>query len=122
MFKLINKDKRGRIWLCEFMGKEYLLLETKAGFYRGGDFHQTIQTDVVLHGTIRWFEDDGVFSHGRYMIEGDININPALIPHMMFSITDSLILEWLEKPQQKKTYYKPFRDIVNRMNERNAKR
>lgn len=121
MFELIHKDKRGRIWLCDFAGKEYLLLETKAGFCRGGDFHQTIQTDVVLHGTIRWFVSNNTFTTHKRMVEGDMNVNPPLVPHMMLSITDSLVLEWLEKPQPKKTYYKLYRDLVNEMNKRNAK-
>lgn len=122
MFKLIHRDKRGKIWIAEFMGKEYLLLETKAGFYRGGDYHQTRQTDIVLRGSILWVMKKNGYSTTRYMRERDINVNPPLLPHMMISITDSLVLEWLEEPQPNKTYYKSYRDIINEANRANAKK
>lgn len=128
MFKLIHEDARGRIWLLNYKDKEYLLLETKAGYSRGGDYHKTRQIDVVLSGKIVWIKTGELYAgqdpeekgdHYQTLEEGDMTVSQPNYPHMMISITDSLVLEWLEIPEAKKSYYLPYRKIVEEM--RNAK-
>lgn len=53
--KTISDDARGKIHLFEFGNREYLLLETKKGYKRGGDYHQSRQHDILLQGGITFY-------------------------------------------------------------------
>uniref|UniRef100_A0A6M3XY28 Uncharacterized protein n=1 Tax=viral metagenome TaxID=1070528 RepID=A0A6M3XY28_9ZZZZ len=111
--KDIRSDSRGFVLILEFRGKEYLLFFTKAGFMRGGELHRGKQYNMLLEGKVKWTQiiHEKCLSH--------IICAPSFIrtlketPHMMESITDSLMLEWREFPIEKPVnYYKPYREII----------
>lgn len=109
---LVYEDKRGKILRFFYKGNEYVLLETKEGYSRGGDYHKTRQFDVVLKGRIEWIETfDGVAESKTVLEEGNMNIVSPNIPHMFTSLEDSLVLEWLEGSFEK-SYYEPYRKII----------
>jgi len=93
-------------------------LHTKAGYCRGGDYHKSIQHDIVLSGEILWVVKDKSTGKAKTIdaVEGKKTEFLPNNPHLMFSITDSLVLEWLERPEKKKKYYEPYRDVVEMLN------
>jgi quercetin dioxygenase-like cupin family protein len=105
--KLINEDKRGRIISVELDGKEYLILETKRGHRRGGDYHKSNQYDIVLKGKIRTITPQ----KEDILQEGDNIVFISYQPHYFEALEDCYVLEWLSGPFEKK-YYKPYRDLV----------
>ena len=107
----LYEDKRGRIVSLHSDGKEYILLETRADYSRGGDYHKSTQHDVVLRGKIEWRERTGNLENLRVLEEGDAISIQSGKPHMFTSLEDSLVLEWLEGSFEKK-YYKPYRDLI----------
>lgn len=108
----IYKDKRGVIYRLMVDGKEYMVIETKKGYARGGDYHQSIQHDIVLKGQILWEERDEEDNNiGKVMVEGESNIVSPEVPHMYTSLTDSIVLEWLDGSYERK-YYDPYRKKI----------
>jgi len=112
--ELIHEDERGSIHRILSQGREYLILFTRRGYARGGDHHKTVQHDVVISGQVeyRWKLNTGETI--RTLGPGEHISFPAGAPHLMTSISDSLVVEWLEGGFFEKTYYKPYRDIVMR--------
>lgn len=120
MFKQIHEDNRGKVYLLEYKGKEFLLLETNAGSARGGDVHKSTQYDIVLSGEIFWIKRMKKCGKKSFEIlsEGDMTSTKAGVSHFMVSFSDSLVLEWLDEAEgPKKTYDTEFREIVNSINE-----
>ncbi len=109
--KLIHEDQRGKLIAIIIDGKEYLIIKTNEGYARGGDIHKSTQYDVVLEGEILWEENWHGYNTEQLMIKGDMNTVEEGIPHMYTSLTDSIVLEWLEGDFEKK-YYKPFRKRI----------
>lgn len=108
----IHEDSRGAIYRIMVHNKEYVIIETKKGFTRGGDFHKSTQHDIVLKGEILWQETfDGVAEAQATLKEGESTSVAAGIPHMYTSITDTIVLEWLEGSFEKQ-YYEPYRKII----------
>lgn len=110
--KLLHEDKRGKIFAFTFKDQEYIILETRKGYSRGGDYHKSIQHDVVLKGKIKWEE---TFPGAGYstieLKEGESNTVSPGIPHMLTALEDSVVLEWLEGDFEKE-YYEPYRKII----------
>lgn len=115
----IHKDNRGEIYLLKEDLKEHkeiTLLITKKGFARGGCIHRlNNEFNTVLEGQIRYFNGEDEFM----LKKGDTVKTPSNIPHYFISLTDSLVIEWGCDPKEKSEKYKPFRDIVNKINEKN---
>jgi quercetin dioxygenase-like cupin family protein len=113
MLSELFSDVRGKILKLELNGKEFVILVTKKGYLRGGDFHKSVQHDVVLEGAVRFFwREDGI-ERKLQLTEGmSISFKPG-VPHMLEAIEDSIVLEWLEGPFEKE-YYKPYREIIER--------
>jgi len=107
----VHEDERGSIHRILFKGKEFIILSTKKGFLRGGDYHKSKQHDVVLTGKMEF----------RYKINGKeqtktlgagemIHFEPN-VPHMFSAKEDTLIVEWLDGKFEK-SYYQPYRRLV----------
>lgn len=108
----IHEDKRGKISSIILDGKEYIIIETKKGYARGGDYHKSTQHDVVLRGKIFWEEQfDGVASASKELNEGDSTTVGIGIPHMYTSLTETIVLEWLEGDFEKE-YFEPYRTRI----------
>jgi len=107
----VHEDERGSIHRILFKGREFIILFTKKGYLRGGDYHKSKQHDVVLTGKMEF----------RYKINGKeqiktlgvgemIHFEPN-VPHMFSAKEDTLIVEWLEG-EFEKSYYQPYRRLV----------
>ena len=109
--KLLQEDKRGSVHLFKFDGKEHLLIYTKAGYYRGGEIHLGRQTNMMIYGEVDWCMGGKL---SRTISPVTVTI-PAHTPHMMYSISDSLMIEFREFPLEKPVvYYEPYRKIVKK--------
>ena len=113
------EDSRGFVQVLEFKGQEYLLIYTKKGYMRGGEIHRGRQYNVLLQGSISWtIGGKEEIIYGPTYIKETIYapayiVTPSNTPHMMDSLTDTLMLEWRELPLEKPVnYYKPFRDRI----------
>jgi len=115
--KEIHKDYRGEIYLLEGdlkEDKEITIFSTKSGFARGGCIHRiNNEHNVVLEGEIRYF----IGEKEIIMKKGDSAITPRETAHYFVSLTDSLVIEWGCIPEEKIEKYKPFRDIVDKINQ-----
>ena len=111
-----HHDSRGSTLVFRYNEKDYLLVFTKKGYLRGGEIHEGYQQNVVLSGIVEWIT---LFNTATYTAPDTI-VTTKRIPHMMKSLTDSLILEWREKPLENPVnYHKPYRDIITaKMEER----
>jgi len=85
--KLIQADNRGFIISFILKRKEYLLIYTKANNYRAGHSHDKTQFNVIIEGDIMW--------NNKIIKDFLIRTMPNEY-HKMYSITDSLIIEWKE--------------------------
>ena len=83
--KLVQADNRGFVMVFSLKGREYLLIYTKAGCYRGGHSHEAKQLNTLLSGSIMW---NDTFYSNVFSIETEPNVY-----HRMLSITDSLMVE-----------------------------
>lgn len=103
----LNEDSRGRILRLELNGKEYIILETKKGKKRGGDYHNVVQYNTVLEGKIKAI----TVNEQKTLDPGDSITFEVGIPHYIEALEDSIMLEWKDKPGDKK-YFVPFRKLV----------
>lgn len=115
--ELVCKDERGVVWRVEVDGKEYLFLKTVKGEVRGGDYHQSAQHNLVLKGRIIWIEKvcmecpEGRGEDTTVLQEGDEYVSKPNVPHMLVSLDESVVIEWLEGPFEEQ-FYRPYRDKV----------
>jgi len=109
--ELVHRDRRGDIYRISVDDREMILLHTKRGYARGGDFHESVQHDVVIRGSVKFTLHMNDGDHSTEIEEGEAISFPAGVPHMFTSLEDSLVLEWLEG-EFEKTYYPPYRKIV----------
>ena len=108
-------DERGNVVVLSDGETDYLLIYTKKGYLRGGELHGGEQYNVLLKGEVRWFIDEQL---PVKQLEPFQTIGKET-PHMMESLTDSVMLEWREYPIEKPVnYYKPYRkQILERIEE-----
>jgi hypothetical protein len=106
-----QKDMRGEISRHDFKKVKFNVLFTKAGCFRSGDFHPTVQYDVILKGkfriTIKKNNKDIVSEKG----ENEFIEIPPNTPHLFKSLTDTVMLEWWGGPFEV-GYYQPYRKFV----------
>lgn len=105
--KLINSDQRGELYGLYIDDKEYLIMETKKNYRRGGDYHNSIQHDIVLKGKIKVMSPEKEL----ILVEGQKSEFEPGEPHYIEALEDSVVIEWLSGPFEKK-YYVPYRKIV----------
>lgn len=108
--KTVYKDSRGKVSTLDINGTEYIILETKKGKRRGGDYHNVIQYNVVLKGKIKAITT----KEERILSMGDSITFKERVPHYFEALEDSIVLEWKNKPGWKK-YYIPFRKLVEEL-------
>ena len=104
----IRCDLRGWVKIMK-VNKDYLLIFTKKGCKRGGEIHVGWQYNVLIEGQAYWtIGNEKILYKAPALI-----LTPPHMPHMMESITDTLILEWRQYPlEDPVNYYEPFRKII----------
>lgn len=113
-FELINRDKRGEMWVAYINEIAYWFLMTRMGHGRGGGIRDGYTYNAILRGS---------FSV-RQMINGEEDVRiikaPAFItippetPHVFIALEDSYMLEWHDHvlpPYKEKRFYPPYRRL-----------
>ncbi len=122
--KRVHKDKRGEIYVLSVVGKELTFLITKKGYARGGCVHKINHENVfVLSGKIKYVIKGVHKNNNIYKQICDEGARAETFkgtPHYFVSLTDSIVMEWGATKAEKDKKYKPFRDIVNKINEKNT--
>ena len=116
---LVSEDKRGQIYEIGVIdGQHVNILVTKAGFMRGGHFHDYPEEFYVLWGELHWTEaptpvgNPGTVNNTQYAMGGLMKSQPG-IPHMLYAITDSVVVEFRpEHTPFKATDYEPMRKLI----------
>ena len=107
----IFKDQRGEIRRFNIKGIKFNLVFTKPKIYRGGESHPNWQYILNLKGKI---EIKMKFPNKELTIKpkkNELISIPPHIPHIMKSLTNSIMMEWWSGPFQCK-YYPPYRKLV----------
>lgn len=106
-------DARGEIFINKIKGIEFVVSFTKAGVYRGGDYHTSKQYAIILKGKFeitlrRKNKKEVVKEYGP----NELIVVPANTPHLFKAMTDVLSIEW-KTGADKPRYYQPYRKLVN---------
>jgi len=132
-----QEDSRGKVYSFRFNDeplRELMIMYTKAGAVRGGDYHSHRQYTLVLQGRLAIIERYSPevtidYSGGKvtipgekvhYLNEGDFVVFEPGIPHWLVSLTDSWFIEFFEHPKTV-SFYKPYRKIVEELKKRKEK-
>lgn len=122
---LIHKDDRGSIHsLHEEGGKtdEFVILKTKEKYARGGCIHyHSCEHLTVLEGIIEYFyRYDDLIVRSKVLHPGESMTIAPHVAHYYISLTDSNVMEWGPKLEEKQTKDDRFRKIVEEINSRAA--
>jgi len=111
--RLVNdlNDDRGTTLVFTDGERDYLLIYTRKGYLRGGEMHTGAQYNSVLNGLIKW----DVPGSTTILSSATTHVTPKEVPHIMESLTDSLMVEWRENPLENPVnYYEPYRSLVRK--------
>lgn len=107
------KDKRGEIYINKIKGKEFVVSYTKAGKYRGGDYHSGKQYNLILKGkfeiTLRQNNKNITEKRGP----NELIVTPANTPHLFKALTDAVLIEWRTGAYRPR-YYELYRKLINK--------
>jgi len=104
-------DDRGTILVFTDGERDYLLIYTNEGYMRGGEVHTGAQYNSVLKGLIKWDTPDST----TILSSATVHVTQKETPHMMESLTDSLMVEWRENPLENPVnYHEPYRSLVKK--------
>ena len=113
----VHKDKRGEIYILPIANQDLVFLITNKGYARGGCVHDINDEELlVLKGEIKYVIKGIQRDVVQICSEGMSVTAPKGVPHYFISLTDSVIMEWGATQEEKDKKYKPFRDIVDKIN------
>jgi precorrin-6B methylase 2 len=111
-----NHDKRGDFYKFEIDSKPVILIYTKAGFMRGGEFHNVTQINDLIIGSVELILRVGNEVMDRTYEASQEIVIPKNVPHYFIFRKDTLITEVYagdETVEAVETKYDPdFRKIV----------
>jgi hypothetical protein len=115
----VAEDKRGAIFEVGVIDDRHVnILVTKAGFSRGGHFHDYPEEFFVVWGELDWVEaptpetNPGVLNSTRYTMGMVMNSQPG-IPHMLKADTDCVVVEFRPAGAGfKATDFAPMRNLI----------
>jgi len=108
----LHEDFRGKIIRNNIEGTKFNTLFTKAGMYRGGDYHSIPQLNLFLSGEVEVTIRDGNKDVVTIKKANEFLRIPPNTPHVFKALTDSVMLEWWDGPFDGK-YYNLYRKFVN---------
>jgi mannose-6-phosphate isomerase-like protein (cupin superfamily) len=93
---------------------EVTIFHTKAGMARGGCVHNlSDEYTCVINGIVEYRVGESTF----LLQDGDSMVIPRGMPHYLFSISDSVVLEWGATEEEKKEKHPEFRAMVDEIND-----
>lgn len=108
---LFRKDRRGWMAAADVLKHRFLLIFTKAGMLRGGDYHSRIQYDIIIKGEI-----EITYRYSRK--EKTINVSSLNlvksergIPHLFRFLKNTLLIQIIRKDSATE-FYKPYRKLI----------
>jgi len=115
----VAEDKRGVIFEVGVIDDRHVnILVTKAGFYRGGHFHDYPEEFFVVWGELDWLEaptpetNPGMLNSTQYTMGMVMNSQPG-IPHMLKANTDCVVVEFRPAGAGfKATDFAPMRNLI----------
>lgn len=111
--KLVHSDERGEIYIAPWKKeRDIAIFTTKQGYARGGCIHHDDEFFVVIAGEVGCTIDDEY----RIYKAGMSDCIKKNIPHMTVSLTDSVIMEWGARRDDKNTYHEGYRKKVEMIN------
>ena len=114
---LLHSDNRGQIYTITGDGLSYpeiAMFTTNEGFARGGCIHEeSDEYTCVISGSVKY--QIGIDS--VILKLGESTVIPKNTPHYFVSLTDSVVLEWGAKPEEKKAKHRRFRQRVDKIND-----
>ncbi len=109
----VYSDKRGKILRIKLGGMKFNILYTKKGALRSGDYHNSTQHDLILKGMLEiWLSKNGKTVKLKKK-PNELIVIPPNTPHLFKFLSDSIMIEWWNKPFECK-YYEPFRRLVEK--------
>jgi oxalate decarboxylase/phosphoglucose isomerase-like protein (cupin superfamily) len=87
-------EKVGKAYGFEHHGKFHGVLETKAGSYRGNHVHPNDQYTLLLKGRGRYILHEDEARREVDLVEGEVFIAKAGIPHILVPEEDCFTFEW----------------------------
>lgn len=120
----VSEDARGWIYrLLKPDGKEVIFIFTRKGFWRGGEYHKSLQHDLLIFGSLHWLLADPV-SKGVYPAQyhwkpldqkarsqPEVGEIKAFQAHVVRADEDTFYCEWLEGDFEK-TFVPEMRKLV----------
>lgn len=112
--ELLHKDKRGSLYRMQFHGRTFEVIELVKDALRGGHFHDSEVTLVVLYGRILYQEmiPSVPDSERKVTLEtGNMHKISAGTAHLLIGVEDSLAIEFHDG-EYSTTNYVPYRRLV----------
>jgi hypothetical protein len=103
----VSNDKRGWIYVAAFpcrttATREAIMIFTRKGYARGGEYHKSVQHDLLLTGSLKWtFRDDLHTWEELHSTPGTTHYIEPGIGHLAEAMEDTLYVEWLDGPFEK---------------------
>ncbi len=96
IFEKISEDKRGANYRIILPGKrELVLIFTRAGYWRGGHFHDADEVALMLRGKMEYFKRTADGKDLTFEVsKGQSYENKAGEPHVGHFLEDSWLLDW----------------------------
>jgi dTDP-4-dehydrorhamnose reductase len=107
----IYRDSRGEIRRHNINDTKFNILTSKAGSIRSGDYHPSIQFDIILKGEVKITlrkEDKDIEIVKK---DNEFISIPENTPHLFEFTKDTVMIEWWDKPFEAK-FYEPYREKV----------
>ena len=113
------EDIRGKSYLFSYEDKQIVIAETKKGYARGGHYYTNEQVRFLLLGKAEYLEEDAKTGSNQKVIILDAP-QTILIPpygaHILVALTDSIVLEILDKKPGRVNYPKLRKIVEEKMN------
>ena len=109
------EDKRGKILFLKYNDKNINLIEIRAGFARGGHFHQTDTSHFLLSGKIEYREQNiktGIEKISIISSPDIINVQSNMA-HLLIAKEDTLFFEVFENYED--TVFPKYRKTVEEL-------
>ena len=107
----IHSDNRGEIKRFNINNVKFNVLFSKKGSYRSGDYHDSIQYDIILSGEVKLTVRHKNKDITLIKKANDFIKIPPNMPHLFYFVKDTVMIEWWDKPFEAK-FYEPYRKIV----------
>jgi len=110
-------DDRGDIHRLRVGGRRLNVLSTKAESMRSGYLHPHNLYSMVLAGSVEVWTLNEEGTHKQIYHQFEHYVVSPYVPHILYFVTDSIIVEWWDKNTDFSCYYyHPYRKLIDVQN------